>query len=51
MACFELAKIHFKQWTVTEINIKRALKSRGRESQIARAKPALTQEHMRNRKQ
>ena len=50
MSYFELARVQFSHWNVSEHVVKRVLRSRGYERCIAQRKPPLTSDHMRRRK-
>lgn len=46
MSYFEFTMFQFKNLSVTEIVIKRALKYRGHERRLARAKPPVTEKNI-----
>ena len=50
MSYFELARIQFIDWNVSEDVVRRVLRLRGYERRIAQPKPPLTPDHMRRRK-
>ena len=50
MSYFELARVQFRHWNVSEHVVRRVLRSRGYERRIAQPKPPLTLDHMRRRK-